>query len=117
MPMNMQQNNKPNQAANSNKPTKPGAKLNKTPKQQNTNTSNDGLGEYISVKDWVILMVMLAIPIVNIVVLIKGIKNPMTLPIKKNYLVAFAVYAIGSFILSVIIAVILNSTGAIYSLV
>jgi len=109
-PNNNGANVKPNQ-----KQVKPGKNIQKDQKPKKAPMNDDGLGEYISVKDWVILMLLLTIPIVNLVVLISGIKNPSTLPIKRNYLVAYISFAIISFIISIIIAAILNSTGIVYS--
>lgn len=82
------------------------AKLNK---QNNTNqqmpqVSADGS----SVKDWVLTLIFLIIPIYNIVYIIKVIKSPTETMYKKNYIKAFLIYFAASCIISLIITLLLS---------
>lgn len=83
---------------------------------QQTSTYNEN-SEFMSVKDWIITMLMLIIPIWNIVYIIQQIKNPMTGLIKKNFLKAYVIYAIAGIVISILISVILTVSGILYLLV
>lgn len=82
------------------------AKLNKqnNPNQQMTQVNNDGS----SVKDWILTLIFLIIPIYNIVYIIKVIKSPTEAMYKKNYIKAFLIYFAASCVISLIVTLLLS---------
>lgn len=82
------------------------AKLNKqnNPNQQMTQINSDGS----SVKDWILTLIFLIIPIYNIVYIIKVTKSPTEVMYKKNYIKAFLIYFAASCVISLIITLLLS---------
>lgn len=62
----------------------------------------------MSIKDWVIMLVMLAIPGYNIFYVIANMNNPKFPPYKQNYLKAYGLYFVASFVISLIISIIIT---------
>lgn len=65
----------------------------------------------MSVKDWVITLLMLVVPIWNIVYIVKNMNNPSIPLYKQNFLKAYALYFIGAFVVSIVLTLILYAVG------
>lgn len=110
---NIQQRRRPNisNQPNINKQTNISNQQNNVISQQNINNQEqqfiDDIQPTTSVKEWIITMLMLLIPIWNIFYILKNIKNVNIPDYKRNYLKAFAIYYIAVMVISVAITMIL----------
>ena len=62
-----------------------------------------------SVKDWLLTLIFLIIPVYNIIFIIKSLKNTETPAYKRNYLKAFIIYFGVAFTISMIISIAFTS--------
>ena len=67
--------------------------------------------EFITVKDWLILMIKLIVPIYNIITIVKIWKSSAITPIKSNYIKAYVIYFGITFGVSLVLALILTLLG------
>lgn len=67
----------------------------------------------ITVFDWILTMILMMIPIVNIVYIVKTLLNKTVNPSKKNYVKAYLVW----YVISLLIVIILILTGAVKFLI
>lgn len=65
----------------------------------------------ITVKDWVIVLLFLLIPVYNIIYVVKGIKDYNMPEYKRNFLKAYGIYFLSAFVISIIIALIMTLLG------
>lgn len=74
--------------------------------------------EVISVFEWLKLMVLMAIPIVNIVIIIMTLTNKSANKTKKNYIIAALIVSVISFILALVASMLITSmiTNAVMSM-
>lgn len=62
----------------------------------------------MTVKDWIITLLIMLIPIVNLVIAFKGMSNINYPEYKKNYYKAFLIYYIASMALSIVLSLVIN---------
>lgn len=106
--MQMQQQNQMNGGgAQPNQNIKPGQKQSVASLLQNNQFSD--VQPDMNVKEWIQTLVILAIPIINIVYIVKGMNNPMYTPYRQNFLKAFGIYYAVAFILSLILSAIITT--------
>ena len=106
----MKQMQQPNQFVQNNQPqrpvgpSKPGQSVQV---QQKSDFSDD---DYIDLttKDWIILLVTLAIPLINIYYIISNMNNMQSPPYKRNFLKAYGLYLAVGMGISLILSVIIN---------
>ena len=67
--------------------------------------------EFVSVKDWLILMLKLLIPVYNIITIVKLWKASNVTPIQSNYIKAYVIYFGIAFGVSLILSLILTLVG------
>ena len=107
--MQMQQQNQMNGGAQTNQNIKPGQKQSVASLLQNNQFSD--VQPDMNVKEWIQTLVILAIPIINIVYIVKGMNNPMYTPYRQNFLKAFGIYYAVAFILSLILSAIITTVA------
>ena len=74
-------------------------------------SSSGSQGEIMTKKDWFVTLLLLAIPVVNVIVLIMWLVSKKTNPSKKNYLVIQLVFWVISLLLSLGLAAAIVSAG------
>lgn len=107
--MQMQQQNQMNGGAQTNHNIKPGQKQSVASLLQNNQFSD--VQPDMNVKEWIQTLVILAIPIINIVYIVKGMNNPMYTPYRQNFLKAFGIYYAVAFILSLVLSAIITTVA------
>ena len=90
---------------NNNGPIKPGQKTQQ--KKKGEEFEDDDYIE-LTLKDWIIMLVTLAIPLINIYYIVSNMNNVQSPPYKQLFLKAYGIYLAAGLILSIIISIILN---------
>lgn len=72
----------------------------------NANEFNDDIPD-MTVKDWIITLLMLLIPVYNIIYIVKGMKDEFIPKYKQDFLKAYGIYFGASCIVSIILSLIL----------
>ena len=98
----MQMNNKQNTQNNMQKNSQPMQNNNQYGGQQNNPYSDDPID--MSVKDWIITLVYLVIPIWNIIYVVKTSKDPYVPFYKKDFVKAYIIYFAAALVISLIAA-------------
>jgi hypothetical protein len=103
------QNNMNNGQPQGNRRLKPGQQPAPAPQPTPAPATNPVAEDAITLKQWLITIIILVIPIANIVYLVLQLKNQLTPVTKKNFLKAYAIYYVAALVLSLVISVIISA--------